>query len=178
MSAASRAAAGFALSAVLLLCSPLFAAPAHGADCPGADSGDGTSAARAAALLCLAGDARVKAGRLALRVVTPLKRSAAAKAATIERCGVFSHTPCDTSMAVAMRRTGYARGCFTVGENLAWVTPGATPREVLRAWLDSPGHRANLLGARFRDTGVARRFADLDGIGRVELWVQHFGVRC
>jgi uncharacterized protein YkwD len=77
-----------------------------------------------------------------------------------------------------MRRAGYARGCFAVGENLAWVTPGATPRQVLRMWLASPPHRANLLDVRFRDTGLARRLVSLPGAGRVEVWVEDFGARC
>ena len=81
-------------------------------------------------------------------------------------------------MTVPMRRAGYARGCFAVGENLAWISVGATPREVLRAWLDSPPHRANLLSSRYRDTGVAARVVTLTDAGRVELWVQHFGGKC
>ena len=79
---------------------------------------------------------------------------------------------------VAMRRAGYARGCYTVGENLAWVSVGMTPRQVLKTWLASAEHRANLLSSRFRDTGVASRMATLAGAGRAELWVQHFGARC
>ena len=96
----------------------------------------------------------------------------------MDRCDAFSHTPCGTPMARAMQRTGYARGCYAVGENLAWVTVGVTPRRVIRAWLDSPAHRANLLDRRFRDTGVASRVVALGGSERVELWVQHFGDRC
>jgi uncharacterized protein YkwD len=178
MTAASRAASGFMLAAVLLLCSFAYAAPARASACRGADNRAGSASMRNAALRCLVSRARVAAGRTALRREASLTRSAAAKAASIDRCGIFTHTPCGRAMALPMRKSGYARGCYTVGENLAWVTPGTTPREVLRAWLDSPAHRANLLSARFRDTGVARRVVSLRGIGRVELWVQHFGTRC
>jgi uncharacterized protein YkwD len=173
MPAAFRAAGGFALLAATLL----FAAPAHAASCRGADDRGGTNAERTSALRCLAAQARAKAGRPRLRAVKALRRSASVKAATIERCRSFSHTPCGRPMAQAMTRTGYARGCFTVGENLAWVTLGSTPRQVLRAWMQSPGHRANLLDTRFRHTGVARRVMTLPE-GRVEVWVQHFGTRC
>jgi uncharacterized protein YkwD len=166
------------LAAVLLLCSFAYAAPAHASACRGADDRAGSAASRSAALRCLVSRARATAGRTVLRREASLTRSAAAKAASIDRCGRFTHTPCGRAMALPMRKSGYARGCYTVGENLAWVTLGATPREVLRAWLDSPAHRANLLSARFRDTGVARRVISLRGAGRVELWVQHFGVRC
>jgi uncharacterized protein YkwD len=44
--------------------------------------------------------------------------------------------------------------------------------------MNSRDHRETLLSGRYRDTGVARRFASLPGTGRVELWVQHFGKRC
>ncbi len=53
-----------------------------------------------------------------------------------------------------------------------------TPRQVVKAWLASPQHRANLLDRRFRDTGVASRVVTLADAGQVELWVQHFGDRC
>ena len=162
MTTARTAVAGLALSAVLLLISatPSFAA------CAGADARGGSASTRAAA------------GRPALRSVGTLSRSAAIKAAALGRCGTFSHTPCGQSMTAPMRKVGYARRCFSVGENLAWTSRGATPREVLQSWLDSPPHRETLLDARYRDTGVARRVVTLDGTGRVEVWVQHFGRRC
>jgi uncharacterized protein YkwD len=178
MSAAVRPAAGFALAAALLLCS--FASPstARAASCRGADASGGTAKARTAAVACLASRARVRAHRSALRTASSLKRSAALKIDAMDRCDAFSHTPCGTPMARAMQRTGYARGCYAVGENLAWVTLGMTPRQVVKAWLNSPAHRANLLNRRFRDTGVASRVVTVRESGRVEVWVQHFGDRC
>jgi uncharacterized protein YkwD len=43
---------------------------------------------------------------------------------------------------------------WTAGENLAWGAPDLTPAETVRAWMNSPGHRANLLGA-WTKVGVA-----------------------
>jgi uncharacterized protein YkwD len=43
---------------------------------------------------------------------------------------------------------------WTAGENLAWAAPDATPAQVVNWWMNSPGHRANLLGAWNR-VGVA-----------------------
>jgi uncharacterized protein YkwD len=174
MTVSSRVAAGLALAASLLLT----ASPAHAAGCRGADARGGSPAARGAAMRCLVSHARVAAGRPALRERSALDRAATAKAALIGRCRSFSHTPCGTTMAGPMRRAGYARGCYSVGENLAWVTSGATPRQVLKLWLASPAHRANLLNAGFRDTGIARRLVTLPGAGRVEVWVEDFGSRC
>jgi uncharacterized protein YkwD len=178
MSAAVRPAAGLALAVALLACSLFTAAPARAAACPGADAAGGPANERAAAVFCLTAQARKRAHRTALRGADALRRSAALKVGSIESCGTFSHTPCGTRMTAPMRRTGYARGCFAIGENLAWVDVGMTPRQVVKAWLRSPAHRANLLDARFRDTGVASRVVTLADAGRVELWVQHFGARC
>jgi uncharacterized protein YkwD len=178
MSSAVRPAAGFALAAALLLCSLATAAPAHAAGCPGADATGGPASSRTEAVLCLTAQARSRAHRTALRSVSALTRSAALKVDSIERCGTFTHTPCGAKMSSPMSRTGYARGCFSVGENLAWVSVGMTPRQVVEAWLDSPEHRANLLDSGFRDTGVASRVVTLADAGQVELWVQHFGSRC
>jgi uncharacterized protein YkwD len=176
--AVRRTVAGSVLAAALLLCSSALPSPASAASCAGADASGGTPQERAAAVSCLASQARARAHRSALRGAASLQRSAALKVDAIERCNAFSHTPCGSPMARAMQRTGYARGCYSVGENLAWVSPGVTPRQVVRAWLASPAHRANLLDRRFRDTGVAGRVVSLAEAGRVELWVQHFGDRC
>ena len=44
---------------------------------------------------------------------------------------------------------------WLVGENLAWGTERlATPRETVVAWMNSPGHRANILKRRFREIGI------------------------
>lgn len=174
MTTVRPAVAGFALSALLLM---LFATPSFAA-CSGADAHGGSASARAAAMRCLVAETRAAAGRPALRSASTLGRSAAIKAATLGRCGTFSHTPCGQSMVAPMRKSGYAGRCFSVGENLAWTTRGATPRAVLQSWLESPPHRETLLDARYRDTGVARRVVTLNGTGRVEVWVQHFGRRC
>lgn len=125
---------------------------------------------------CLLDAARRAAGAPSLHAERRLRRSAAAKAGDIRRCHRFAHDPCGDPWQAGIRRAGYARGRYRVAENLAWVSH-STPRTVLRLWLNSDAHRANLLNRRYRDTGVARRTAELPGVGVVELWVQHFGVR-
>jgi uncharacterized protein YkwD len=44
---------------------------------------------------------------------------------------------------------------WSAGENLAWGAPRLTARQTVRAWLRSPGHRANLLKRSWRNVGVA-----------------------
>ena len=73
-----------------------------------------------------------------------------------------------------MRRSGYAYTRF--GENLYVGELGsASAREVVAAWLQSPGHRANILNPRFRDFGAA--LVRADGIfyaGPAVVWIAAF----
>jgi len=57
-----------------------------------------------------------------------------------------------------MRATSHVPGRqigYEVGENIGWGTLWeATPSAIVAGWMASPGHRANILDARFRDTAV------------------------
>jgi uncharacterized protein YkwD len=43
---------------------------------------------------------------------------------------------------------------WTAGENLAWGAPDISPAQTVTAWMNSPGHRANVLGA-WTNVGVS-----------------------
>lgn len=43
---------------------------------------------------------------------------------------------------------------IAIGENLA-LGNYASDQALMQAWMDSPGHRANILGARFQEIGIA-----------------------
>lgn len=58
----------------------------------------------------------------------------------------------EADLAVRAPRAGYTHWRI-LAENLAWGQ--ATPRQVFRAWLASPGHRANLDNCRLREVGIA-----------------------
>jgi len=69
------------------------------------------------------------------------------------RTGEFSHVWADgTTFVARSHAAGYAQPS---GENIAWGYPTAS--DVMRAWMDSPGHRENILncGAQSIGTGVA-----------------------
>jgi uncharacterized protein YkwD len=51
-----------------------------------------------------------------------------------------------------------------IGENLAWCSSWIRVRSVIKAWLASPGHRANLLRPSFRRVGIAVAVGSLDGV--------------
>lgn len=60
-------------------------------------------------------------------------------------------------------------GLSRVGENIAYGYP--TAGAVVKAWMNSPGHRANILNRRFTKIGLGLARSD-DG---TKYWVQDFG---
>ncbi len=66
-----------------------------------------------------------------------------------EITGTFSHTrPDGTSCFTALSGIPY----YSAGENIAAGYP--SPQDVVTGWMNSPGHRANILTERFRHLGV------------------------
>lgn len=111
----------------------------------------------ARAVLREANAARRRAGSRALRVDAALTRAAERYARELAGRGKVEHVS-----RIRGRRTfrdrihaegGRAR---VAGENLARLTSSgdALASRVVRAWLDSPGHRANLLASDYARTGV------------------------
>jgi uncharacterized protein YkwD len=73
------------------------------------------------------------------------------------RYGYFDHAsrsgaPYWRRIAVYYPASGYRR--WSVGENLEYGQPGLGSLEVLRGWLGSPAHRANVLSTAWRDAGI------------------------
>jgi uncharacterized protein YkwD len=110
------------------------------------------------AVLCLHNEVRARHGLSSLRENARLRRAALGHSRTMVSEGFFDHTtPAGVSMTDRILRARYARRTqgWSLGENLAWGTGSlATPRGALNAWLDSPGHRANLLDRSYRELGV------------------------
>jgi len=82
------------------------------------------------------------------------------------RYGYFEHASPNGAafwrrIAVYYRPSGYRR--WTVGENLEYGQPGLVALEVVRDWLASPAHRANVLSTRFRDAGIGVVYAASGG---------------
>jgi uncharacterized protein YkwD len=131
------------------------------------------------AMLCLVNYARTQSGEPALEETTELDESAADKAGDIISCDSFSHYACGREFTYWMRATGYLSSqCWRAGENLAWgAGEYGSVTAILRAWLRSPTHRANLLG-EFTQVGTSLRVGTLEGDAGVHIWAQHFGTHC
>ena len=73
------------------------------------------------------------------------------------RAGFFGHGTL-AGLSIQARLLGYypaaGYGFWEVGENLAWATPELSAGRMLRLWLRSPEHRANLLLASWREIGI------------------------
>jgi uncharacterized protein YkwD len=111
-----------------------------------------------AAILCLHNRVRAEHDLPALRENPRLRRAAVGHSRHMVAGGFFEHTtPAGVTMVDRILRARYVRRDqgWAVGENLAWGTGAwGTPRGAVQAWMDSPGHRANILRRDYRELGV------------------------
>jgi len=86
----------------------------------------------------------------------------------------FDHTGSDgRSSFRRLRDAGY--NYRLAAENIAAGVP--TPAAAVALWMDSPGHRANILNCAFRETGVSYVDDPGDKLAYEYYWTQTFGVR-
>ena len=96
---------------------------------------------------------RAKAGLASLSANAALARMADAKARDMIDKGYFAHvSPAGVGIEDLAGQAGYAY--LLVGENLA-LGNFKTDQALVQGWMDSPGHRANILRAQFTEIGVA-----------------------
>ncbi len=112
-----------------------------------------------AATLCLVNRERGARGERPLHWNIHLVRAAQAHTESMAFGDYFQHDgPGGSTPLMRMRRNGYiysSRLGFEVGENIGWGSLWlGTPRAVVAAWMASPGHRANILDGRYRETGI------------------------
>ena len=133
----------------------------------------------AARVLELVNEARAKPRKCGSRAFPPvppltlspiLSRAALAHAKDMSAHKLFEHRGSDGSMpADRALRAGY--NWMAVGENIA--EGAATAEIVVQGWLDSPGHCVNIMGAQYREMGLAY-FTDFAHKGDI-YWAQTFG---
>jgi uncharacterized protein YkwD len=143
--------------------------------CSGATDPAAAVGVQRRAVTCLINWARRQEGRAKLSPSRPLSRAAGMKGQKVVSCGQFSHTPCGSDLIGPLKASGYPYASF--GENLFVGTLGSvSARDVVTAWLQSPGHRENILRPNFRDLGAAAvRGQGLLGSGAEVVWVTTFG---
>jgi uncharacterized protein YkwD len=146
--------------APLTLARPAQAPAPAPAECANADltPNAGNLDAIRAAILCLHNQIRARNGLPALKANAKLRRAAEGHSAEMVQQRYFEHTsPSGSTMVDRILASGYVRADqgWLLGENLEWGTGSlSTPRGALDAWMNSPGHRANILKRGYRHLGV------------------------
>lgn len=115
---------------------------------------------------------RKQAGLGPIKGNARLDRSAQAHAEDMLARGFFAHkSPSGTTVRERSTAAGYA--WRTIGENIAFGQTSVS--EVMETWMDSPGHRKNILTRDFTELGIGLALGrGKDGKFQV-LWVQNFG---
>jgi uncharacterized protein YkwD len=109
---------------------------------------------------------RGQAGLSPLRLHSQLNAAAQAHSNDMARHNFLSHTGADGSSPFdRIRRYGY--NYRRAGENIA--SGYSSAQDVMQGWLNSSGHRANILNPKFRDIGIGV------ASGNKRYWTQTFG---
>lgn len=130
-------------------------------DCPNSNltpRADNTATV-VAATLCLVNDERARFGEPALIEDSRLAGAATGHSRDMDERHYFEHvSPSGSTLLTRVRASGFIPGGrvgYTLGENIAWGTLWlGTPRAIVKAWMASPGHRANILNRAYRFTGI------------------------
>ena len=135
-----------------------------------------------ASTLCLLNGERADHGLRPLTENDQLARAARGHSADMVANSYFAHEGRDGSeIRDRIGATGYipSSGRWVIGENLAWGTGAlATPKAIMNAWMNSSGHRANILHADYREIGfgiVVGNPSRTNGLGAT--FATEFGVR-
>jgi uncharacterized protein YkwD len=139
-------------------------ATASAATCSGAGSSPaklGEAGVRRATL-CLLNRVRAHHGLATLHADRRLAKAALSHSKDMVAHRYFAHeSRSGKPFTARIARSGWtrARRRYIVGENIGWGTGGlATPRAMVRAWMHSAPHRANILERRYRVIGVGVAF--------------------
>lgn len=132
------------------------AASASASDCAGSDLVPTAANAQQVgeATLCLLNEQRAAAGLTPLSLDPALGQMASGYAGELVAGAFFSHvSPSGETLQDRLAAVDYR---FTVaGENLAWGTSGvASAGQIVGSWMQSEGHRANILEPDYRQIGI------------------------
>jgi uncharacterized protein YkwD len=110
------------------------------------------------ATLCLLNRVRTRYGLRPLRLNHKLARVARLHSRDMARRGYFDHDSLNGATPFQrILRTHYVppNTSWSLGENIGWGGGGhADPAALVRMWMHSSGHRANILSRSFRDVGI------------------------
>jgi uncharacterized protein YkwD len=110
-------------------------------------------------ILCLLNKERTERGLKALDRDRDLQKAAQKHSKYMRRHGCFDHEcPGEKTLVDRLGHVGYLLNDllqWAYGENIAWGEESlGTPKAMVKAWMHSEGHRANILNGSFRDIGI------------------------
>ena len=122
-------------------------------------------------LIELTNQERINYNLPALSINLKLTQAAQNKADEILKYNTFSHVlPNGEKFSAPIKEADYK---YTVaGENLAMGF--ASPKAIVNAWMNSQGHRDNILNPKFKDIGIFIIKGNLEG-EETNLVIQYFG---
>lgn len=136
-------------------------------DGSGSGSGSSGSSGPEAQVLALVNEERAAAGCSPVTANDKLTRAADDYSDVMASSGVMSHTgPDGSTMTSRVEAAGYQWS--TLGENIARGQADAAA--VMDSWMNSEGHRANILNCSFKELGVGVHVGDGG-----PWWTQNFG---
>jgi uncharacterized protein YkwD len=146
--------------AVAALAAAAGPAAAHASSCPETElrPAEGNVAQIAQATLCLINEQRAAERLSPLAEQVQLTKASADYSALMVAQRFFSHvSPGGGELTDRLTAAGYLGhpGSWAVGENIAWGESYlASPAEIVKAWMGSPGHRKNILNPDFEEIGL------------------------
>ncbi|WP_433608855.1 CAP domain-containing protein [Dactylosporangium sp. CA-139114] len=136
---------------------------------PTTAAGGGSNVAYENQVLAIVNTERAKAGCQPLAYNAKLRAAAYKHSADMAAKDYFSHDSQDgTSFATRISNEGYRWS--NAAENIA--KGQRTPEEVMNSWMNSSGHRANILNCKLKDLGVGLAYQ-----GKTAIWTQDFGTQ-
>lgn len=111
---------------------------------------------------------RAKAGCRSVRTDERMRTAARRHSADMARNNYFSHTGLNGSTFVDRLAAAAYPAAKASGENIAYGYADAAA--VMKGWMNSPGHKRNILDCRARTTGLGLAFRN-----RTAYWTQEFG---
>jgi uncharacterized protein YkwD len=161
----------------------LVAAPSASAVCASASATPAEVAKRTVvrATLCTLNAERARHGLPRLKLNRKLSAAARMHARDMVRRDYFGHDSLGGGSFVdRIRRSGYLKdaGSWSVGENLAWGSrERSAPRAITAMWMDSAGHRANILSPQFREIGIGFSLGAPGASGPAATYATEFGAK-
>lgn len=143
---------------------------------------EGNLDAMAQSVLCLVNAERADQGLGALTQNGQLDQAAQGMANEMVEKVFFSHeTPDGRNLADRVEPTGYLpnNDDWVLGENLAWGSGAlSTPRAIVNGWMNSEGHRKNILDGSYKEVGLGTKMGSPSPSAKGgTVYVHNFGAR-